>query len=315
MHKDRTFLAVCAGLLVVILFAIYRPKPAAVTVLPLYYNPIAETSPVSERFWVLKAQAPTHFDLVAMGDSRVYRGISPEAMKVVLKDRTILNFGFSSGGLNPEMYAAAEGRLDPASRHKAILFGVSPQTLCPRTESNDHFMQEMNRPPDYVFLHLYWLPLVSGLEPLNLSAWGQPPASDTQEGYYLEFHDDGWVASWTVPEVPDSQIESYREIFSTTQVSPRLVQALLDQTRQWVSQGIRVYAYRPPTSQAMADLENQQSGFNEAQFAAQFKAAGGTWFSIPLAPYHSYDGSHLVKASAVKLSLDIAGLIKQSEGH
>jgi hypothetical protein len=318
MHKDRTFLALCVGLLLFILIANFRPKPVAVTVLPLSYNPIFESNPVSERFWVMKAQAPTHFDMIAMGDSRIYRGLSPQAMQTILQGQRILNFGFSGGGLNPEMYSAAELRLDSNSHQKSILFGVSPQTLCPRTEANDHFLQEMRRPPDYIFLHLYWMPLVNLFEPVHLSDLSNPVFQDKsqdQEGYYLEFHDDGWVASWTIPEYPDSQIDSYRSIFSTTQVSPRLVQDLLDQTQQWVAQGIKVYAYRPPTSQAMADLENQVSGFDEIDFSARFEAAGGVWFSIPLALYHSYDGSHLVKASAVQLSVDIARLIKQSEGH
>jgi hypothetical protein len=286
------------------------------TVLPLSYNPITESSPASERFWVMKAQAATHFDMILMGDSRVYRGLSPQAMETVLQDTHILNFGFSGGGLNPEMFSAAEARLDPKSRHQSIVLGVSPLTLTPRAASNDHFLQEMHRSPDYVAFHLYWMPLVNFFEPFHLNNLTKtlPHSNDlqTQVGYYLEFHDDGWVASWTLPESPDSALPSYHDIFSSTQVNAGIVADVLNQTRQWTAHGIAVYAYRPPTSQAMLELENRLSGFDEAGFTRQFEASGGVWYSIPLAPYHSYDGSHLVKQSAVKLSEDLATLIKNS---
>jgi hypothetical protein len=86
----------------------------------------------------------------------------------------------------------------------------------------------------------------------------------------------------------------------------------MDQTRLWNSRGIDVYAFRVPSSQAMVELENQMSGFDEAAFVEQFTSAGGIWFSIPLEPYHSFDGSHLTKQAALKLSADLATLIRKS---
>jgi hypothetical protein len=194
------------------------------------------------------------------------------------------------------------------------VLGITPLTLTTRAERNDHFLQEMQRPPDYVFMHLYWMPLLNSLAPLSEQDLTNPltsqRASPNQQGYHLEFHDDGWVASYTIPEAPLSALPSYREIFSQTPVSPRLVQELVDQTRQWTQQGILVYAFRVPSSQAMVDLENQMSGFTEAALVSAFEDAGGIWYSIPLAPYHSYDGTHLTQYSAEALSIDLAKLIK-----
>jgi hypothetical protein len=312
MFKDRAFISVCLSIPLLLLASLLRPKPA--TVMPLYYNPVQQNGAVSERFWVLKAQGMTRFDMILMGDSRVYRGLSPQAMETVLPGLRILNYGWSSGGLNPEMYAAAESRLDPRSHQKSIVLGITPLTLTPRTEKNEHFLQEVQRPPDYVFMHLYGMPLLQLFEPVNLNDISRLFLGDstpqTQAGYHLEFYDDGWVASWTVPEDPRAQMASYRDIFSQTQVSPRLVQVLMDQTRRWRAQGIRVYAFHVPTTQAMRDLENQISGFDEAAFVQQFEAAGGVWFSIPLEPYHSYDSTHIDKPSAIQLSIDLANLIK-----
>jgi hypothetical protein len=310
MVKDRTFIVLLLALLLFLAAAEVRPRPLAVTVLPLSYNPVQEINPASRRFWVLKAQAPTRFDMLLMGDSRIYRGLSPAAMQSVLAGARILNYGFSGGGLNPEMYAAAQARLDPLSSRKAIVLGVSPLTLTPRAEANEHFLQEMGRPPETLFLYQSSQPLVTLFEPIQPSETNPP--SPGGEGYYLEFHDDGWVASWTIPERTDSALSSYYDIFRGTRVEERLVQALLDQTRKWTRAGIRVYAFRPPASAAMVALEDRMSGFDEASFARRFEEAGGTWFSIPLALYHSYDGSHLIKQSAVQLSLDLAHKIQQS---
>lgn len=314
MLKERSLISACLCIPLILLVCALRPSPAAVAVVPLSYDPIHQVGTASERFWVLKAQGTARFDVILMGDSRVYRGLSPQAMETILQGYRILNYGFSGGGLNAEMYAAAEGRLDPRSSKKSIVLGVTPLTLTTRAERNDHFQQEMLRPPDYVFMHLYWMPLLNALAPLGAqdftSTLAAQNAHPNQEGYYLEFHDDGWVASYTIPESPLSALPSYRDIFSQTPVSPRLVQELVDQTRLWTQRGIQVYAFRVPSSQAMVDLENQMSGFDEAALVKAFEDAGGIWFSIPLAPYHSYDGNHLTKSSAEALSIDLAKLIK-----
>jgi hypothetical protein len=106
-------------------------------------------------------------------------------------------------------------------------------------------------------------------------------------------------------------LKSYKDFFSKTQVSTDLVKGVIDQTRQWTNQGIRVIAFRPPSTFEMVDLENKISGFDERSFVQQFTQAGGIWLDIPIEPYHSYDGSHLVKASAIQLSIDLANRLRE----
>ena len=72
-----------------------------------------------------------------------------------------------------------------------------------------------------------------------------------------------------------------------------------------------MFGFRVPSTEKMVALENEISGFDEAAFIEGFKAAGGIWFDIPLEPYHTYDGAHLVKPSAIRLSLDLAEMIKR----
>jgi hypothetical protein len=319
MLKDRSLISILLFIPLLLLAIALKPRPAPVVVLPISADQARQGGAAGERFWTLKTHGKTRYDMILMGDSRVYRGISPAAMETILPDYRIFNFGYSGTGLDSRMAAAAERRLDPKSDRKSIVLGVTPLGLTPYAARDDHYLQELNRPADYVFLRLYWLPLVRSFEALDLRNIPNLFTGDarlrSQAGYYQEFHDDGWIASWSIPEDPYRTLPSFRDIFSSSPVSPRLIQGLIDQTRQWTAQGIHVYAYRVPSSPAMVALENQMSGFDEADFVKQFEAAGGIWYSIPLAPYYSFDGSHLVKQSAQQLSLDLAKLIKATEAN
>lgn len=316
MRKERTLLVLLLALPLLLLTLSLKPLSSPLSILPLYEDPVRRSGVYGERFWVLKTHSQQKYDMILMGDSRVYRGISPQAMSSVLSDLRILNFGYSGGGLNPVMYQAAEQRLDPQSSRPCIVLGITPLTLTAYAEKNEHYLQELNRPADYIFVHRHLLRLLDLFDPLNLNAllsgslWSASGATSaapsSTQGYYQEFHDDGWIASWSIPEDPNRTLPSFREIFSKTPVKSELVQSLLDQVRAWSTSGVRVYAFRLPSSPAMLALEDQYSGFDEIAFSQQFEQAGGTWFSIPLAPYHSFDGSHLTKDSALQLSTDLA---------
>jgi hypothetical protein len=94
--KNRTLICVCLSIPLLILGSLLRPEETAI--LPFSYDPMHTTGAVSERFWVMKAQGMSRYDMILMGDSRVYRGLSPQAMEEVLPGERILNFGFSGGG-------------------------------------------------------------------------------------------------------------------------------------------------------------------------------------------------------------------------
>ena len=65
----------------------------------------------------------------------------------------------------------------------------------------------------------------------------------------------------------------------------------------------------------MVALEKELSGFDEAAFVKRFKQAGGAWFSFSLDDYHSFDGSHLHRDSAVQFSKDLAKRIRNYIEH
>jgi hypothetical protein len=310
MIRDRSLISLFLCIPILVIAGLMRPQPAPIVAVPLYNDPVRRAGADAERFWVVKTHGKTQFDVILMGDSRMYRGVSPQAMEAGLDGLTVFNFGYSGGGLNPTMYAAAEQRLNPASAQKIIVLGVTPLTLTPKAASNEHYLQELKRSPDYIFLHLYGLPLLRAFQAVTFET--NTETNQARQGnYYQEFYDDGWIASWSVPEDPNRTLPSFKDIFSKTPVSPQLVQALMEQTRRWRESGVRVFAFRVPSSLQMVALENRLSGFDETAFIEQFRAAGGEWFDIPLAPYHSFDGSHLTKEAALQLSVDLAELIRQ----
>ena len=47
-------------------------------------------------------------------------------------------------------------------------------------------------------------------------------------------------------------------------------------------------------------------GFDREAFVRDFRAAGGIWLDVDQDGYRTYDGSHLVRSSAEKLSRDLA---------
>jgi len=102
-----------------------------------------------------------------------------------------------------------------------------------------------------------------------------------------------------------SGLNSYEFIFDDNQVSDSIINLVVQHVSEWVTSGIRVYAYRPPTVNSMVSLEDHKSGFKESFFVADFEKAGGVWINIENDGYISYDASHLQKESAIELSRSI----------
>ncbi|MDY0092634.1 MAG: hypothetical protein RBT80_08020 [Candidatus Vecturithrix sp.] len=274
----------------------------------------------AEVFWILKTFAKPKFDMILMGDSRVYRGLSPEAMNTILPGYQILNFGYAAGGLNTTIYKEAEFKFDPKSNKKTIVLGVTPMSLLPGSEKNSDFEDKKSNSREYVFMIKNFSSFITFFNPFNFEELLPPQLKKFMQtllkkpysgNYYQIYHKNGWVASWRVPEDPQQYLVSFQQVFSHNKVSDKLIQDLLQQTIKWRQQGIQVFGFRPPSSKAMEELENELSGFDEATFSQQFKTAGGIWFSFPTEKYHSYDASHLHKDSAIQLSLDLAQRIKE----
>ena len=114
---------------------------------------------LGELFWSRKTFAPAKYNVVLMGDSRVYRGLSPEIMESHLPGLKVLNFAYSNGGLNPTMFDAAEKKLAKNDKPEVIIFGISANTISDYSAGNQQYVQELNRPREEVLERIYLNPL------------------------------------------------------------------------------------------------------------------------------------------------------------
>ena len=286
--------------------------------LPLH--PHQQNAAERARFWLHKTFAPSDYDMVLVGDSRIYRGLSPEAMREVLPRWRILNFGYSSGGINREMLQLAEEKIDPAALPKLIVLGITPHSLTFAARANAAIRGYRAEATwkrvliEYGFDALFdlFLPTSPALLRKEILKRNQ----DTTGQRYLQLYHfkSGWVASDKQPRNQEESLPSYRNNFLNNKVASDSENELLAQVNQWHQRGWRIIAFRPPSTPQMELLENELSGFDEDRFIKRFRSVGGLWWTLPHdESLTSYDGSHLEQHSASRLSRHLARWITQKE--
>lgn len=265
--------------------------------------------PLPSKFWLDKTFAPSVFDMVIIGDSRVYRAVAPSIMEQVLSSYKILNFAYSSGGLQKVLFQAGESKLRNLGK-KIIVLGVSPYSLTQSAAVNEQYKQYHK-----MFALPFRIPNLLMLISPEESIFSIKRLFMKQEAlkYYQIPHPDGWIESNQVPENELSGLNEYQQRFSKEKISNEVLKEMIEQVRIWKSRGYTVFAFRPPASQKMEELENTKSGYDEKSIVQAFTEAGGTWINIENRyQYKTYDGSHLNSTSAKLLSDYIARFIKQS---
>jgi hypothetical protein len=264
-------------------------------------------------FWLKKMQWNSEFDLALAGDSRMFRGVSPEDLGRSLPGVRIANYGFSGCGFSRPYLDAIGGILDPRSEQRVIVLGVTPHSLTPNAARNNGYIDKKNLDPFSAWVYLTFPGISTYLKPYSSVEMrmltGGPPLAK----YYARYHASGWVASHKDPEDPREALEEYRRMFEGgNTVDPAQEDELASYVRKWRAQGIRVIGFRPPVSREMLELETRISGFDEARFINKFKTAGGVWLDIDQTGYHSYDGSHLEEKAARRFSRDLGADIAET---
>ena len=270
-----------------------------------------------DQFWALKASWEHCADVVLTGDSRVYIGLSPEAMRQGLPGRTILNFGFSANGYSKEYLQRARNVLRPDGS-RIIVLGISPNSLSIKAQGNNGFTQVMKdfgsqkewgaaadlRTAVYVLAE----PLTFDSAVSELVHW------NNYRPLTFDYYADGWMRAHKMQDdYGDVPIIAAGLLKSDKKAAPAVIDGLLEQVRQWRKEGVRVYAFRVPTSPEMYDLENRLSEFNEQTFTSGLEQAGGVWIPMDQTTYHSWDGNHLRYDAAIQMSQDLARKIAAVE--
>lgn len=274
--------------------------------------PKDEEKYMAELFWARKTFAPKKFDVVVMGDSRVYRGISPGIIEKRLPEMNVLNFAYSNGGLNTTMFEAAEQKLAENEKQKIILLGISANTVTGYSAGNDQYQQELNRPREEILERFYLNPILYWFSPTAPKKLRKHFSMVEDTAFYRnKYFMDGYVESEKFPVDTTAAISSYIDDFTNYKVEEKYLKTLFEQVKKWGRHEILVVGFTPPVSRPMQMLEDTLGLFDVAKIKSGFEMAGGHWVDINPANYRTYDGSHLEIESARILSDEIAVYIEK----
>ena len=266
---------------------------------------------LKESFWANKVTADSSYDIVAVGDSRVYRGIDPEEIEAQyfkIKGSKIkaFNFGFSSAGLEPYILENAKALLRQGGK-KILLIGISPNSFIESSQENGHLRKVESQDVKDLWIKKHIYP--------ELSIFRRYAISDFVKYKHKEFYlekfnlNSGFVGSGKLPYDSTAAINQYYKQLKANKIDTFAVRVFLETLQVLKSEGIRIVAIRIPTTERMRILEDKLTDNFCQDLFNKIEAQGIECIKVHDSKIHSYDASHLDEKSAKLLSLKIADLI------
>jgi len=295
MRKERLlYLAILLGLGIL-----------AITVFRNDYNlQTIET----RRYWINKTFSREKSDVLFAGDSRIYRGISPEVFEHESPGRSAFNLGYSSNGFHPDYLDFVKSRLDTTASQPVIVLGISSTNFSRRESKSEHYHRErFDRKREEVVIYMYFYDYLKTFTPMDLSiVLGIRTVNPFKDNYKSIYHMDGWCESYW--ETPDSTytLKYFQDIPENSRLDSANLEILLNRVREWTDEGIVVFAYRSPSTYAIRQVEDSISGLSYPPFIHEMEDRGAHWIDVDRSRYESYDGNHLERESARKLTADLA---------
>lgn len=270
----------------------------------------------NRRYWIEKAQSKKKYTLLFAGDSRVFRGISPDDFEKALKGYKGYNLGFSSNGYSIEYMDEIERRLDCSVSKPIVVLGITAYGFTEKGFRSDHFKAERMRPREDVIQYMYLTSVneyFARVSPLTLirRMFNKPKPKNFQ----ITYHYNGWMESYWIQPDTMNAYPVYQTIFNGNICKRDYIEVLLDRVNKWTEEGILVFGFRPPATHYLLQLEEQMGEFDARGFESEFQNAGGIWLTFPANKYNTFDGCHLDNASARKLSYDMGEKIKEFLKH
>jgi hypothetical protein len=268
-------------------------------------------SMLKESFWAHKVTADSIYDIVAVGDSRVYRGIDPEEIEAQyfkLNGSKIeaFNFGFSSAGLDPYILEKSSSLLNKRGK-RILIIGISPNSFIESSQENGHLrkVESQNAKDLWIKKNIY----------PELYAFKRYAISDFvkykhNEFYFEKFNlNSGFVGSGKLPYDSTAAINQYSRQLKANKIDTFAVRVFLETLQKLKTEGIRIVAVRIPTTERMRTLEDKLTADFCENLFNKIEAEGIECIKVHDSNIHSYDASHLDEKSAKLLSLKIANLI------
>lgn len=294
MSLDRTVLTLATAALLGLVVGAHRPQERLSGVIP-------------ELMWIRKVEWPPRFDVVVAGASRVLEGVSPEEMATVIPGVRVANFGFGHTGLDARYLAAARRLLAPDARDPALVLSIHPVGLSVHSSMAEYsdFHKWSQEAPLKRRVAALLAPMQHFFRPIGTRRMREAWAGRDEQGHRI-ITESGWINAAPIPEDPGNALRFYPLLLHDNPVSEQMIQDVMDATRGWRAEGIRVFGFRPPITPELAALELEWTGFDYPGFIRGFREAGGSWLDFDHSRYHSYDGSHMREDSARLFSRELA---------
>lgn len=287
---------------------------AALLAVPIYlFRDEMDTEEIKKnRYWVIKTRNTETYPVVFGGDSRVFRGISPEDFSAEFGGIESYNFAYWANGYGKDYLEGLEDKVDTTAGVQMIILGLTPHSLTEKTAQSAHYHWELTRAKEHVIQTIYFSKLQEVFAPYRINDLVKRILGKSRpNNYRITYHPNGWVESyWIVPDTSHAA-RFYKDLFEGDPVSEEVISGLLEFVERWTHRGIHVVAFRPPTSHTLRHYEHERGGFSEEEFVQRFKDAGGIWIDIDPDAYQTFDGSHLEHESARRISADLGRQLKE----
>jgi hypothetical protein len=232
------------------------------------------TSDDEEHAFVMKAHTKEKFDIIFFGDSRVYRGLSPQVFNTVIGNVNVLNFGFSSAGYSEDMLLDIESKLNPNGA-KIILLGITAHSLTPKGADNAQYKSLKLLKREDLIQSIFLYKFLKLFSPTSYSLINEKVRPIKNYSNQEIFYENGYVATFHTPVDSMAAIKSYISDFKDNLVDTNIISLLSYKIKIWQRQGIKVFAYQPPTPLVMQETEIKYGNYNQRIVREKIINAGG----------------------------------------
>lgn len=247
---------------------------------------------VPDEFFVKKLFKPPIYDIVIVGDSKVYRGIAPEEIKRAT-GLSAFDFSFNAMQVNRQSLDYAEKLLKPNGA-RIMIINADHGGLA---DSGSDMFRSLLALKQIELLNIFTLG--------NGQRYIQTKNSHTKTREY----DDGFV--WTATTNGKAYQHGAIERFGYYDKP-----SVRDRIFQWVNEakgrGIRFFALCVPASPELAKWELTK-GYDPAEEKRAFEAAGIEWIDVP-GTFQTWDGTHLLGDEAVRYSRQLGAALAKKLG-
>ncbi len=266
-----------------------------------------------KRYWIVKSHSEKTYPVVFAGDSRIFRGISPEHFRETFPGADGVNLGYSALGYHPRYMDFVHERLDTTAERPLVVIGISAHPFTPEGFEAANFLWEKNgKKKEEIIQYMYFYnfnKLVAPFDILDLMSGNRRRKAEMND--QVTYHFNGWMESYQLNPDTTFYNKRYRNAFINNQWDSVQTEGFLRTIREWTSQGIGVVGFRTPASYTLQHLEDSLSGFSVEAFKKRFLDCGAKWVEVDPGRYRTYDGNHLEHESAVRFSRDLGRAIRK----